>query len=141
MWLPDYCEQYALQGIGFLSSLTLNIKLADGWKLDSADSVANSAELPGKIVDAIAAVKSAKAGAASAPSTEEMKLALANVGGLPPKSNAKAFIKRVTTSTLLPGLYRVFSRAQHCSGDRVFSPQQFQTRDTVSWVPFMMTPK
>jgi hypothetical protein len=103
VWLPDYCEAFAATRQGLLTSEPLRVAFGDGWRLEAIDS----------------SIKTGPLGA-----TPPLPLALpaavesdVRKGGPKAKKGPEAaegtgirFFKRVTTLSVKPGLYRVFTR-------------------------------
>jgi hypothetical protein len=106
VWLPDYCEQYALQQTNILASSKLKVELGDGWKLSSFDSTLDSTQLVGKVLDL--------AGAAAGLSKGGGGGGTAGGGGgaaaTPQAARTYVYLRKVTVSNLRPGLYPLITR-------------------------------
>jgi hypothetical protein len=102
VWLPDYCEGFAANREGLFSNEPLKVAFGDGWRLEGIDSTIKTAPLtkPPELP-------------LPAPATEpERKTATkGRKGPEQPDANAIRYFKRITTTAVKPGLYRVFTRA------------------------------
>ena len=107
VWLPDYCQQYAIAEKDHTGSQKVQIQLADGWKLTALNTEINNTEVLQKMFDMISSL----AGTMTA-STQK----LANTG-IQTATNAlqrgtqgaqagrTRLFRRTRVTTFKPGLY------------------------------------
>ncbi len=140
VWLPDYCQQYAIDASERGASTQLHVTFADGWQLTSYNAQMNSTEVLNKMVDALASVvgTAAKAAASAAPASAPQaavagiqagasEVAKSTAGNHPPK---RLFL-RTTTAVLQPGVYPLFTyEGNDCLKAPKFCSQQL--RDAVA---------
>jgi hypothetical protein len=111
VWLPDYCQQYAINQSERGASTQLQLTFADGWQLTSYNAQMNSTEVFNKMVDALASVVGTAAKAAPKAAAAGMQAGASAVakntfaGNHPPK---RLFL-RTTTTVLEPGVYPLFT--------------------------------
>jgi len=121
VWLPDYCEQYALQQTNVLSTSKLKVDLGDGWKLSGLDSTLDSTTLLGKVLDLAGSVVGAGKGGGSGSGT-------GSGGGSAGGSNGAGnlalhgssivvYLRKVDSISLRPGLYPLTEHSGGVAGD------------------------
>jgi hypothetical protein len=136
-WLPDYCEQYAIDSTNVLASQTLKIKLTNGWQLDGIDAVSNSTEIFGKLLDTIGAIASAALGAGGAVGEIGAAAEAAASGA---ESGKKVILQRTVTHFIKPGIYPLFTRDKGaCSVAPTFSFSALQYELGESWVEVVLS--
>jgi hypothetical protein len=135
VWLPDYCQQYAINQINQLASSSIQLQFADGSKLTSVNSQLNSTEVINKVIDTVATVAGAvlKGGApapsAPSPSPSGAKGDHAQAGGEKPQ---KRIFRRIETTVIPPGAYAIFTECG-CSTAPQFSVEQVRTVTSTTW--------
>jgi len=113
VWLPDYCEQYAVEQSNTLSTASMKITLADGAKFDHLDSSNDSSAAVGKLLDTVAAVagKAIDAGKDVKVATIQKEAASkAASSALGAQATKGLLLRRTISSSLKPGLYPMFER-------------------------------
>ena len=135
VWLPDYCEQYAVSQRSVLASLKFTVELGDGWKLGKLDTSQDSTAVVGKILDLVGtgigaqkdiAVEKIKAGAAGSQAKQAIQ--------------ARTLV-RTTVRYLKPGLYPILIRnSNDCTAAPTFSLKAFQYEESVFWTEFPPQP-
>lgn len=104
VWLPDYCEGFAANRQGLFTSEPLRVAFGDGWRLEAIDSSIKTTPVPPKPSELpIPAVASTE--------PDGRKAGARGRKGPEPEPGAIRFFKRITTTAVKPGLYRVFTRS------------------------------
>jgi hypothetical protein len=124
VFLPDYCEQYAIRMDSQFASVDANITFSDGWKLLGLDSKADSTQIVAKMLEVVAAVKS---GGVAAAGTEENSSESAEADA---KTIAKSaatkgtyfYIKKTVSTRLKVGLFPLYKR-DSCVVNPEFKPE------------------
>jgi hypothetical protein len=118
VWLPDYCQQYAIRQKNVLSSQSLNLTLNDGWQLGGFQSSLNSTEVINKLLDTLGSVLSAFVSSFGGGGAGKAAGGAGDGGGKT-KAQAAAYVtlKRIVITYLQPGVYPLFSRPA-VSGDK-----------------------
>lgn len=129
VWLPDYCQQYAISQANVLSTASMKLALEDGWRLSSLDTAGNSTELLAKIVElagtAIGAGKDLAVARTQARDSQEE--AARERAPLPT-------VRRITSTHAVPGIYPLFKRAS-CAESPAFKEIRFRTEESVEYQP------
>jgi hypothetical protein len=117
VWLPDYCQQYALLQDVKLASLKWKVELADGWRLSSVDMTADSTQVATKILDVLSTAVAAGKDIAVAGISRKART-FEGQGG--PDRNCR---RRTEVKYLNPGVYKLFVRTDDkCKDTPKFSP-------------------
>jgi hypothetical protein len=138
VWLPDYCQQYAINQSERGASTQLQLTFADGWQLTSYNAQMNSTEVFNKMVDALASVVGTAAKAAPKAAAAGMQAGASAVAKNNFSENhlPKRLFLRTTTAVLTPGVYPLFTYpADDCSKTPKFCSQQLKDalRTSVTW--------
>lgn len=134
VWLPDYCEQFALEQTSFLSKLETKFTLEDGWRLASVESKSDSTDIVGKVLDLVGAIKGVSAPAPSKPSD-----GAATAGTDTTTASDLKYVRKTTVKYLKPGIYPLFKRDEGngtCKGARTFDTSAFTAGTSVESVYF-----
>ena len=136
VWLPDYCEQYAVNGDAGMNKLKLDVTLSNGWALSSVAIEADSSAAAGKLVDLLGTLVGAgkELGLKSmqqAGGEEEPEGGAASSGG---DLYPGLLLRKTELKHIQPGLYPLSGRKEdNCSNRPVFAAPAFQLRTTVRW--------
>lgn len=129
VWLPDHCEQYA---VDFSSDSAINkskIVLADGWKLSELDVDVDNTTIGTKALDTIATIAEAVAGAlAPGSGSGSDDDDSANDPGSTDdgaQSGSRKYVLKTTKVYLQPGVYPLFTRAS-CTSAPAFNNKVFK---------------
>lgn len=126
VWLPDYCQEYALQQSVKLASLKWKIELADGWRLTSVDMDADATQVATKILDVLSTAVTAGKDIAVAGSNARARAAAGEAGTGP------SCRKRTVVKYLNPGVYRLFVRpSDNCGATPKFSLEPLKIETVV----------
>jgi hypothetical protein len=106
VWLPDYCQQYALHQKNVLSSSKFTVQLGDGWKLGQYTLEADTTAIATKILDLLGATVTAGKDIA----VEKIK---AKAGAEAKQAGGITFLLHTTITYLQPGLYQIFKYSVH----------------------------
>lgn len=143
VWMPDYCQQYALNQSSFLAKLDAVVTLGDGWRLGSLDTKTDSTQLLSKVLEVIGSIQVAKQGGTSQqpPQTSGGPSSAASILGTEVEGKPLVtYLKQSKVTYLKPGLYPIFSRKTK-SGQCESVPEldlskfEFVTADTWSELP------
>jgi hypothetical protein len=113
VWLPDYCEQYAVSQDNTLSSASMKIALADGWRFDNFDAKNDSSAVLGKLLDTVATVAGKAIDAAKdvrVATIEKDAAAKTATSAVGAQSTKGPLLRRTISSSLKPGIYPLFER-------------------------------
>jgi hypothetical protein len=113
VWLPDYCEQYAVSQSNTLSAASMKIALADGWKFVNFDASNDSSAAIGKLLDTVATVagKAVDASKDVRVATIQKDAAAIKAGSTAGAQATKGpLLRRTISSSLKPGIYPLFER-------------------------------
>jgi hypothetical protein len=136
VWLPDYCQQYAIDLSSGGASTKSQLQFADGWQLTSFNSEVNNTEILRKMFDAVASVAGTSADAAQ-------KVAVAGIqaAGTGAKSAAGAqaanpttLFRRTDSTILKPGIYALVNYpGDNCSLRPTFGLSALDVVTTTTW--------
>jgi hypothetical protein len=130
VWLPDYCEQYALDATNFFSTQTVKLKLNNGWQFDNIESTGDTTAVASKLLDTASSLASTFKGTSGSASKSS--------GGTGTKSTstdqaaAIVVVRHTVTSILKPGIYPLFKRTK-CQAEPGFSSPEWATETQESW--------
>lgn len=144
VWLPDYCQMYALRARTVLSSQKIEVSLSDGWRLESLTAEQDTTALATKLVEVI--------GALAAPASVSNESETETSGTEEAQAGEPTYLKRTTTSTLKPGLYALVSYSTdpkdgypNCDDKRVIHSVALEqiagagTETSTSWTEFVLS--
>ncbi len=138
VWLPDYCQQYAISEKAHAGSQKVQIQLAEGWKLTALNTEINNTEVLQKMFDTISSL----AGSMISPT---QKLASAGVqtatGALErgAQGGRTRLFRRTQIITFRPGLYPLLQYPQSqdnepdCARLPSFRPPKDATEQNEFW--------
>lgn len=139
VWLPDYCQMYAVRMTTGLGNQKLEMKFADGWQLSSVNSEIDNSKIIESFTDLAKTFLTTRADLETArieAATPEEEEALAKERRVTP---AETVLRRTARHILRPGLYRLITQ-ENCSEPGLFEPEKFfgvggagKTVETVSW--------
>lgn len=135
VWLPDYCEQYAIRTHVFLAKNKTTLTLAGGWQLTGVNLDADSTAALAELVDLAKTLVTAKKDVdieeikAAAPPEDVVEAALTS--GRPLR------LQRTSIHQIRPGIYPLTARAENekeagCEMP-YFEAPDFETEVSVSW--------
>ena len=136
VWLPDYCEQYAVSSSNVLSSHSLKLKLNDGWQFDNVDASNDSTVVIGKVLDAVTSVVGAFKGSTTSTTGGTSSKTSKGTGA---QAGTERIFRHTKTVSLKPGLYRIFTRKptpdpkDACTVRPEFAADEFKTVVSESW--------
>jgi hypothetical protein len=106
VWLPDHCQQYALQQRTVLASSTNKFTLAEGWRLSQVDTQLDSTKVAEQVIGLFS-----KKLELDKEAEEDLEPVEESGNDKQPadKSPARVVVKRTVIQYLQPGLYPVFT--------------------------------
>jgi hypothetical protein len=138
VWMPDYCQQYAIVEKDHSGSQKVQIQLADGWKLTALNTETNNTEILQKMFDALSNVAGSFASASHAGTTTVAGAAAQAVGGGAQSAQTRIF-RRTRVVTFRPGLYQLLEypltkdNELDCSRLPSFRTPKDATEQSESW--------
>ncbi len=116
VWLPDYCEQYAISQSNTLSSASMKIALADGWRFDNVDASNDSSAAIGKLLDTVSTVAGKAIDASKDVKVAGLSAAKTAASAVGAQATKGPLLRRTISSSLKPGLYALFERPKGADG-------------------------
>lgn len=121
VWLPDYCQMYAVQGRAGLGSQSLKVTLEDGWRLSSIDSETDNTQ----ILESLTSLAKTFLETRADVKTAEIEAATDEDAAPKEKARVPAKVYRKTVSYgLRPGLYRLVDQ-KDCQRPTLLDPMSF----------------
>lgn len=138
VWLPDYCQQYAIHQTSVLANLKVKVDLADGWKLSSVDSTADTTAVIGKVLD----LAGTALGAAKDLAVEKVKSASTSKGSSEAQQGgAMKYLRKTEITYLKPGLYPIAVReGEDCDKAARISTRYFEYEKSAVWNELVLAP-
>lgn len=119
VWLPDYCEEYAVSQTNFLSSQTLTLTFGDGHRLDGSTATLDATATVGNLMNMIGTIASAALGGGKPSSSTGSSTSKAQ------DAEAARLFKHTTITYIKPGLYPLTER-KDCATKPTFTFKYFE---------------
>jgi hypothetical protein len=134
VWLPDYCQQYAISSRTVLATSAVKYTLAQGWQLTQLDTTADSTAVINKVLDVVGNVLVARAGGAGGGKGDG---ASTKAKAEELQSGEAKYLRHIKIYYLKPGVYALFqypkANEQHpnrCAELPEFSFESFKEFET-----------